>query len=264
MRPKIERVVDNEVTDSTYYEDCMYMSNSMLKLLIDRCPRYYAYRLDNPIKPTAAMKFGTAFHMLMLEGQDKFKDNYIEEPDVDKRTTLGKATLTKFNERVGNRQVISRRDYNKLLSMYQVLLDNKNFSLIGDCNEIEQIYLWKNKDVDMLCKGKLDAVNTKGKYIVDLKTTRSAAPKDFSELIVNMKYHMQAAYYLDALGYDDYYIVSIEKEEPFCICTYKLSKKLIKEGRELYMGGLVHYKSILASPTEVEMLDYNGGNILNL
>tara|TARA_A100000172_G_scaffold80691_1_gene70971 strand:+ start:239 stop:1033 length:795 start_codon:yes stop_codon:yes gene_type:complete len=264
MRPKIERIKDNEVTDNTYYEDCMYMSNSMLKTFIEKCPKYYVHRLENPIRPTAAMKFGTAFHMLMLEGVKKFKENYIEEPDVDKRTTLGKSTLIKFNERLGDKQTVSRKDNNKLLSMYQQLQESKHYSLIDDCNEIEQIYLWKNKDVDMLCKGKLDAVNTKDKYIVDLKTTRNASPENFTELIMNAKYHMQAAYYLDALGYDDYYIVAIEKDTPHCICTYKLSKKTIEKGRELYMGGLTYYKSILASPTEVEMLDYNGGNIYTL
>ena len=190
MRPKIERVKDSEVTDKTYYEDCMYMSNSMLKTFIEKCPKYYVHRLENPIKPSAAMKFGTAFHMLMLEGVDKFNEHYIEEPDVDKRTTLGKATLTKFNQTIKGREAISRRDNIKLMSMYAELLENKNFHLIEDCNEIEQIYLWKNKDVDMLCKGKLDAVNTKGKYIVDLKTTRSASPESFNSIlffIINLK-----------------------------------------------------------------------------
>ena len=264
MRPKIKRVKDSEVTDKTYYEDCMYMSNSMLKTFIEKCPRYYVYRLENPIKPTAAMRFGTAFHMLMLEGIEEFTKNYIKEPDVDKRTTLGKATLAKFKERAGDRELVSTKDYQSMMCMYEQLCDNKNYFLIEDCNEIEQIYLWKNKNVDMLCKGKFDAVNTKKKYIVDLKTTRSAAPKDFTELIMNAKYHMQAAYYLDALGYDDYYIVAIEKNAPYCICTYKLSKNIINQGRELYMGGLTYYKSIMASPTEVEMLDYNDGEIFTL
>ena len=264
MKPKIEIIKDNEVTDKTYYEDCMYMSNSMLKVFIEKCPRYYVHRLENPLRASAAMKFGTAFHMLTLEGIDEFNKHYIEEPDVDKRTTLGKVTLEKFNKKRGNREAVSKKDTHKLMGMYSQLSENKNFNLIEDCNEIEQIYLWKNKDLDILCKGKFDAVNTKGKYIVDLKTTRNASPENFTELIVNAKYHMQAAYYLDALGYDDYYIVAIEKDAPYCICTYKLSKKIIEQGRELYMGGLTYYKSIMASPTEVEMLDYNGGNIYTL
>mgnify|MGYP003678746018 CR=1 FL=1 len=264
MRPEIKRIKDSEITDNTYYEDCMYMSNSMLKIFIEKCPRHYGYRLENPIKPTAAMKFGTAFHMLMLEGLDKFKANYVQGPDVDKRTTLGKVTLAKFNQTIGDREVVSPKDFNKLMIMHSELLENKNYNLIEECNEIEQIYLWENKDVNMLCKGKLDAVNTRGKYIVDLKTTKNASPENFTELIMNAKYHMQAAYYLDALGYDDYYIVAIEKDAPYCICTYKLSKNIINQGRELYMSGLQYYTSILAGPNEVEMLDYNGGDIYTL
>ena len=264
MRPKVKLIRDNEVTDKTYYEDCMYMSNSMLKMFMEKCPRYYVHRLENPINPSAAMRFGTAFHMLALEGMDKYKEHYVEEPDVDKRTTLGKVTLEKFNKTLKGREIISMKDNLKAMSMYTELSENKNFHLIEDCDEIEQIYLWENKDIDILCKGKFDAVNTRKKYIVDLKTTRNASPENFTELIMNAKYHMQAAYYLDALGYDDYYIVAIEKDAPYCICTYKLSKNIINQGRELYMSGLQYYKSILAGPNEVEMLDYNGGDIYTL
>ena len=97
-RPKIKLITDLELTDNTYYEDYMYLSNSMLKSFIDKCPKHYAYKMENPTNPTQAMKFGTAFHMLAFEGLDKFTTNYVKEPDVDKRTTLGKTTLAKFNE----------------------------------------------------------------------------------------------------------------------------------------------------------------------
>jgi hypothetical protein len=269
-RPKITRVTDQEITDNTYYEDCMYMSNSMLKIFIDKCPRYYAYRLENPINPTQAMKFGTAFHVLVLEGLEKFTNNYIEEPDVDKRTTLGKATLAKFNERIGNRQTLSRKDYQLIMSMHECLSEHKNLDILKECTEMEKIYLWKNEDIGMLCKGKLDAVNTNEKYIVDLKTTRNASPSVFKELLMNAKYHMQAAYYLDALGYDDYYIIAIEKDKPHCVCTYKLSKEMINEGRELYMNGLKLYKSIIDSgkpglrDLPMSEVDYNLGAVCEI
>ncbi len=142
---------------------------------------------------------------------------------------MGKVTLEKFNKTLNGRQIVSMKDNLRAMGMYAELSENKNFHLIEECDEIEQIYLWKNEDMDILCKGKFDAVNTKEKYIVDLKTTRNASPENFTELIMNAKYHMQAAYYLDALGYDDYYIVAIEKDAPYCICTYKLSKILLNK-----------------------------------
>ena len=132
-RPKITRVTDQEVTDNTYYEDCMYMSSSMLKIFISKCPKYYAYREENPIKPTQAMKFGTAFHMLVLEGLDKFTKNYIEEPDVDRRTTLGKVTIAKFHERMGNKIPLSRKEYELIMSMHESLSEHNNLNILKEC-----------------------------------------------------------------------------------------------------------------------------------
>ena len=43
-RPNIKLIKDSEITDHTYYEDCMYMSNSMLKMFMEKCPKHYAYR----------------------------------------------------------------------------------------------------------------------------------------------------------------------------------------------------------------------------
>ena len=39
-RPKIKLIKDLELTDNTYYEDYMYLSNSMLKAFMDKCPKH--------------------------------------------------------------------------------------------------------------------------------------------------------------------------------------------------------------------------------
>ena len=80
---------------------------------------------------------------------------------------------------------------------------------------------------------------------------------------MNAKYHMQAAYYLDALGYSDYFIIAIEKDRPHCVCTYKLSKEMIQEGRKLYMDGLKSYKKIIKNDDSY-MLEYNLGKICKI
>ena len=100
---KMTPIIDNEVTDLNYYDDHMYMTNSTLKMFIDKCPRAFQYVLENPIKATAPMKFGSAFHMYVLEGEE-FTKHYAVEPDgIDRRTTLGKTTLLKFNENLNGR-----------------------------------------------------------------------------------------------------------------------------------------------------------------
>ena len=251
-------IVDNEITDKNYYDDHMYITNSTLKMFINKCPRGFQHILNNPPKPSAAMKFGTAFHMLVLEGRDVFDSNYAVEPDgIDKRTTLGKNMLLQFNESLKGREAISHKDYKLMEDMYTNLRSSKHYSLILDCKDFEKIYLWKNEVLDILCKGKLDAVSND--YIVDLKTTRDASPEAFKETIINQKYHMQAAFYCDALGVKDYYIYAIEKTRPYCICVYKISSELLQEGRLMYTQAIIDYKAYMHGGEQP--LDYNENNI---
>ena len=259
---KMTPIIDNEVTDLNYYDDHMYMTNSTLKMFTDKCPRAFQYVLNNPIKVTAPMKFGSAFHMLVLEDKE-FSRHYAVEPDgIDRRTTLGKSTLLQFNESLAGRESISHKDYILMQSMNTHLKANKHYSLLEDCNQFEKIYLWNNEALDIKCKGKLDAVNTRDKYIVDLKTTRNASPDGFKEIIINQKYHMQAAFYCDALGYKDYYIYAIEKSKPHCICVYKMSEDMLKAGRLMYTQAIIEYKAYIHGG-ELPV-DYNEGQIYEI
>ena len=259
---KMTPIIDNEVTDLNYYDDHMYMTNSTLKMFTDKCPRAFQYVLNNPIKVTAPMKFGSAFHMLILEDKE-FSRHYAIEPDgIDKRTTVGKVALERFDQTLKGREPISYKDYSLMQSMNTHLKANKHYSLLENCNQFEKIYLWKNEVHDILCKGKLDAVNTRDKYIVDLKTTRDASPEVFKETVVNQKYHMQAAFYCDALGYKDYYIYAIEKSKPHCICVYKMSKDMLKEGRLMYTQAIIDYKAYMHGGELPQ--DYNSGQIYEI
>ena len=55
---------------------------------------------------------------------------------------------------------------------------------------------------------------------------------------------MQAAFYLDALQMEDYYIFAIEKSAPYGLCVYKMGKSIIEEGRKEYVKGLHIMKEI--------------------
>ena len=114
---KMTPIIDNEVTDLNYYDDHMYMTNSTLKMFTDKCPRAFQYVLNNPIKVTAPMKFGSAFHMLILEDKE-FSRHYAIEPDgIDKRTTVGKVALERFDQTLKGREPISYKDYSLMQSM---------------------------------------------------------------------------------------------------------------------------------------------------
>jgi len=241
-KPSIKNIHDPQVKEENYYQDYMYTSFSMLKTLLDKSPLHFKYYSETPIKETAPMKFGTAFHSYLLE-PEKFKEEYAVEPSVDKRTTMGKQTWHKFAEKYDGKIWITEDNIRVIERMAESMRNNKHYKMIEGCL-IEHIHLWENVSKEHLCKGKVDAINFEKGYIIDIKTTRNASPKVFEELIVKNRYHMQAAYYLDGTGLDKYYIFAIEKSAPYGVCIYKISKNLIEKGREDYTRGLSIMKEI--------------------
>jgi hypothetical protein len=258
----IKPIIDKHLTNDNYYRDYMYVTSSTLKLFTDNCEKKFDYLTNNPPKASSAMRFGTAFHMLCLEGVDEFNKHYAVEPDgIDKRTTLGKTTWLQFVESSQGKEHVSFKDWQTMTAMNIALREHLNSIMLFGCDEFEKIVAWENLEHKMLCKGKPDAISYKQKYIVDLKTTRNANPESFKETIIEQRYHMQAAYYCDALGFKDYYIYAIEKTKPHCVCLYKLSSETLEKGRILYNDAMSKFKMFLSHPTPT---DYNNSSIYEI
>ena len=88
----------------------------------------------------------------------------------------------------------------------------------------------------------LDVFDKERNIIVDLKTTKDTSYFGFANAIKRYNYHKQAAFYMDAVKADEYYIVAVEKTKPYSISIVQLGDDLIDRGRELYNRDLEIYK----------------------
>ena len=235
--------------DIQYYADNNYVSNSMLSN-ISISPKYFKYRLDNPQKPSPAMDFGRAFHKFVLE-QDQFDLTYNVAPECDRRTKEGKEIWKNFLESLGDKEGITSKDYNIINKMASIILKDPTASKMLSNGEPEKIVCWKNKEFNVKCKGMLDyyikyeIIDTKVSQIVDLKTTNDASTKGFLDTIRRYKYHKQAAYYLDAVKANYFYIIAIEKNPPYGMNIFELTGDLLQEGRDMYRRELDIYSNCL-------------------
>ena len=235
--------------DQEYYADSKYVSNSMLSN-ISVSPKYFEYRLNNPMKASPAMDFGRAFHKFVLE-KDQFDLTYDIAPECDKRTKEGKEQWKNYLESLGEKETITLKDYNIISKMSSVILKDNVASDLLSNGEAEKIICWENKEFDVKCKGMLDyytkyeIMDTKVTRIVDLKTTSTASSKGFLDTIRKYKYHKQAAYYMDAVKADHFYIIAIEKYPPYGMNIFEISGELLQEGRDLYRKELDIYASCL-------------------
>ena len=78
--------------------------------------------------------------------------------------------------------------------------------------------------------------------IVDLKTTQDSSYNGFASSVRKFKYYKQAAFYMDAVRAQEFYIVAIEKSPPFSINIIQIGDELLDKGRELYNRDLEVYK----------------------
>lgn len=84
----------------------------------------------------------------------------------------------------------------------------------------------------------IDILNRKGRYLIDLKTCRSAHPTRFAREALWYGYHAQGAFYADAarsLGVDiaNVYVIAVEKTAPHPVVVRRLTLRALDQGRRL-------------------------------
>tara|TARA_R110002020_G_scaffold4811_3_gene20802 strand:- start:7413 stop:8222 length:810 start_codon:yes stop_codon:yes gene_type:complete len=234
-------IKNHNLTQHNYYQDTEYVSNSMLNNLTGKSPEYFKFITNNPQLSTSAMKFGSALHMNVLQPEE-FNKHYIVSPKFDKRTKQGKEDYAEFTNNNMFKTVISEQENDLIQKMTSKLFkDNDAVQLLTNGLK-EHIIAWENEEFGVKCRGMLDVYNTKANIIVDLKTTQDSSYYGFAKSVRKFKYYKQAAFYLDAVRAQEFYIVAIEKNQPFSINIIQIGDDLLDKGRELYNRDLEIYK----------------------
>lgn len=115
--------------------------------------------------------------------------------------------------------------------------------------KFQQTIIWTDPQTGVECKGRADIIvpgdGPLPSRIVDLKLTKSAAPAQFSRVLNEMLYHVQAAMYHDgiivsALGEDPqdiripFSFIVAEYDEPFDVVCYTLDMEAMLAGRAIF------------------------------
>lgn len=170
------------------------------------------------------MFLGTMVHSKVLERRE---ENYAVIPDgLDGRTKEGKA----FKDANASKTVITQDEYAQYKRMISAVEANADVQyLLSKSVDCEIGIVQKYRDTTI--KGKIDCLikDEGGKYaILDLKTTQSCDPHEFSRSVCSFKYFFQAVFYqsLVALEYElDYrppfYWLTIENSEAADVCIFQ-------------------------------------------
>lgn len=228
-----------EMSAAEYHADHTRISKHGLDL-IRRAPALLDNHRRTPAKPqTAAMRLGSLVHLAVLE-PDVFRDAVTEKPDIDRRTKDGKAAYADLEARF--RYIIDADELSAIRGMQEAARSVSRGLFIESKNEVT--IHWERGGV--ACKSRLDAV--KGDVVVDLKTCADAST--FQRDAIKFRYHVQAAFYLDALRSccepaETFAFVAVEKEPPHLATVFYADDAFIDAGRIEYMRDLETYRRCL-------------------
>jgi hypothetical protein len=141
------------------------------------------------------MALGTALHAAILEPENDLAQAVVQ-PDIDKRTKLGKEEHATFDALNEGRCIITPDQAQQL--------DGMTIACLKDWRIKHALSACKRREVSAFgligghpAKARLDAWNGHG-MVLDLKTTRDLAC-DFEKSIANFGYGLQAAWYREVL-----------------------------------------------------------------
>ena len=218
------------------------VSATLLKAVIKQSPVHAEERMKSFV-PTANMKLGTAFHAQILEGE-QFDELIAVSPMVDRRTKAGKEMYAKFLETVGDKTVITYDQAETMMKMCESCLAHPEVQrLMEQCfaTEFQSFFEFSG----MECKAMIDMCDNEG-TIVDIKTTQDASPDAFKRQSANLLYHLQLAWYANAMGlkWDEVnaYIIAVENTAPHGVAVYKFSQSSLLNGWELCKHGMKLWK----------------------
>jgi exodeoxyribonuclease VIII len=257
------------------YEAQNAANQSLLKKGLRSWAHAYDYLL-NPPGPTPALQVGKAMHEAILE-PDEFEKNWTTVPmnpetgkAYDRRTKEGKAAWAVHLEENPDKETLPIKDWMFVLQARRQVWDQPAAkALLGGAGMNEIGCVWIDEDTGMACKALLDRVTRLEGYtwVVDVKSTQDASPKAWPRHVVRYGYHIQAAFYLDALagvdrakGHDPvdrrFVFLAFEKDPPFCVKAWACPPSLIEQGRAEYAGLLRGYKRCMEAD---EWPGYGGG-----
>lgn len=206
------------------------LSFSSLKEFM-RSPQHYVKYLASDRKQTEAMLFGAICHKLILEPQD-FDNEYIIEPELDKRTKQGKEDYAAFIAKITeqNLTAVPPATYEKAVELTKSLSNSVTYNYVKSLNSKEERFDMYHETSLPVC-GYIDGVAKT--YNLEIKIVSSADTDDIMRDFYKMKYHLQAGIYNWVNGKPIYYLV-VENSYPYLSKVFKASDEYIAEGKRLF------------------------------
>lgn len=261
--------VIHDMSDADYHGHEGSLSASGAKLLAPPapCPAKYRYRRDNP-EHKDAFDFGHVAHRLVLGKGAEIEvlafDNYKSPAAREARDAA----------RDAGKAPILQPDYVKAQELAAAVKADPIAGALFAAGDAEVSLFWPDDEMGVVRRARFDWLTPQAegrrRFIVDLKTARSAEPDAFGRSAADFGYAISAANYVDgarACGLAEdpaFLLVVVEKDPPYVVSVFQVDDDLLQLGRSLMRSALKTYAACEAADfwpgylTDVEPLSLPG------
>jgi len=109
--------------------------------------------------------------------------------------------------------------------------------------EIELSHYTQYEGIDVRVRP--DVINHVSDFITDVKTCQDNSPQAFKRDVYNWGYHLQAAFYMDMCGINNFRFIACTTKYPYTVEVYTLDEKDIEFGRMAYKNAFKQWKKYL-------------------
>jgi len=231
-----------KVETNEQYHSSKAISASGLKYIWKKSVWHY---LNQKLYESDSLSLGTAVHTALLEPNNFYKD-YIVMPKFDGRTKAGKEQKAEFlaKAEAENKQLLDADSYDKVMGILENFKKNQEAKNYTE-GEIELSHYLTFEGVEVRVRP--DCINRVAGFISDPKTCQENTKEAFRRDIYKWGYHLQAAFYSDALGLpaENFIFIACETNYPYSVICYDLSEEHIERGRAAYKQALAEWKFYL-------------------
>lgn len=217
-----------KLADIAYF-DIDLPSSSTTKTLINGTNAHLAHEREQTREENDAFTLGAYLHALLLDA-DAIEMNFIKLGKIDRRTTAGKDLWAAAQRRaeLSGARIITADLVEQGEAMAASVRDHVNASTLLASLAHREITII-GEIAGRPAKAKIDGIATTRHscLIVDIKTTESAALKDFAASAAKFGYFHQAAFYRrlaeqQVSVVDDFLIIAVEKKAPYLTVIYRI------------------------------------------
>lgn len=202
-------------------------------------PEKFKYYKEHPEPPPPSLVFGQLFHKVVLL-PDQIWEDFIVEPNVDRRTKDGKSQWSESLEEAQGKTMVTADMMTQAWEMASALSGNEFVQkLLNGDKEVE--FFWTDEMTGEECKCRADCLTEVGDrlIVVDLKSTDCAETDAFMRSAIKYGYDLQAAMYSEGVEKNTgrkplFVFIAIEKKPPYAINILQADDLFVRRGYDRF------------------------------